>query len=254
MAPLVSSSTTTAAALQHTHSHNTRKRKLQQQQQQHQANGPPTKAAKEPPDPSLDPSQDGVSTTKWDALKRVAVMLAPKEKVGTAKPAPPSRNVSSSTASPDGPLGDDAESMVEKPDEDDHGKLPPGTNDKNGSKRGRGATKKKSGASAAAAAAGNFKASSASLPRGLRGPSKKEIEKCNQRPRFMKALHTWYIRYNELVEFKEKHGHTRVPQKYAERKELGIWYVRFAVHGPSTRVEVSNHKWLTICVCVTGAG
>lgn len=33
----------------------------------------------------------------------------------------------------------------------------------------------------------------------------------------------WEARYEELVEFKSKHGHTKVPQNYPENKALGKW-------------------------------
>jgi hypothetical protein len=33
----------------------------------------------------------------------------------------------------------------------------------------------------------------------------------------------WYGMYNQLLEFKEKHGHVKVPVRYSENKKLGIW-------------------------------
>jgi 4-hydroxyphenylpyruvate dioxygenase-like putative hemolysin len=33
----------------------------------------------------------------------------------------------------------------------------------------------------------------------------------------------WYDMYNQLLEFKQKHGHVKVPQRYNENKKLGIW-------------------------------
>jgi hypothetical protein len=33
----------------------------------------------------------------------------------------------------------------------------------------------------------------------------------------------WYGMYNQLLEFKQKHGHVKVPQRYNENPELGIW-------------------------------
>jgi hypothetical protein len=36
----------------------------------------------------------------------------------------------------------------------------------------------------------------------------------------------WYGMYNQLLEFKQKHGHVKVPQQYNENKKLGIWVVK----------------------------
>jgi glycerol-3-phosphate cytidylyltransferase-like family protein len=33
----------------------------------------------------------------------------------------------------------------------------------------------------------------------------------------------WHDMYNQLLEFKQKHGHVKVPQQYNENKKLGIW-------------------------------
>jgi glycerol-3-phosphate cytidylyltransferase-like family protein len=33
----------------------------------------------------------------------------------------------------------------------------------------------------------------------------------------------WYGMYNQLLEFKQKHGHVKVPQQYNENKKLGAW-------------------------------
>jgi 4-hydroxyphenylpyruvate dioxygenase-like putative hemolysin len=33
----------------------------------------------------------------------------------------------------------------------------------------------------------------------------------------------WYDMYNQLLEFKQRHGHVKVPQRYSENKKLGIW-------------------------------
>jgi hypothetical protein len=33
----------------------------------------------------------------------------------------------------------------------------------------------------------------------------------------------WYGMYNQLLEFKQKHGHVKVPQQYNENKKLGMW-------------------------------
>jgi glycerol-3-phosphate cytidylyltransferase-like family protein len=33
----------------------------------------------------------------------------------------------------------------------------------------------------------------------------------------------WYEMYNQLLEFKQKHGHVKVPQRYSENKKLGMW-------------------------------
>jgi glycerol-3-phosphate cytidylyltransferase-like family protein len=37
----------------------------------------------------------------------------------------------------------------------------------------------------------------------------------------------WYDMYNQLLEFKQKHGHVKVPQRYNENKKLGIWVSRW---------------------------
>jgi hypothetical protein len=33
----------------------------------------------------------------------------------------------------------------------------------------------------------------------------------------------WYDMYNQLLEFKQKHGHVKLPARYSENKKLGIW-------------------------------
>jgi glycerol-3-phosphate cytidylyltransferase-like family protein len=33
----------------------------------------------------------------------------------------------------------------------------------------------------------------------------------------------WYGMYNQLLEFKQKHGHVKVPRQYNENPKLGIW-------------------------------
>jgi hypothetical protein len=33
----------------------------------------------------------------------------------------------------------------------------------------------------------------------------------------------WHDMYNQLLEFKQKHGHVKVPQQYDENKKLGLW-------------------------------
>jgi hypothetical protein len=40
---------------------------------------------------------------------------------------------------------------------------------------------------------------------------------------FGKVTLPWEVRYNHLVEFKKKNGHTRVPRKYKENQQLGEW-------------------------------
>mmetsp|Transcript_7526 Transcript_7526/g.11788 ORF Transcript_7526/g.11788 Transcript_7526/m.11788 type:complete len:357 (+) Transcript_7526:59-1129(+) len=54
------------------------------------------------------------------------------------------------------------------------------------------------------------------------GPSQKEIEDAGPQ-RAVNALKVWYQRLNELVEFKHRHGHCNVRQKYKENPALGIW-------------------------------
>jgi glycerol-3-phosphate cytidylyltransferase-like family protein len=34
---------------------------------------------------------------------------------------------------------------------------------------------------------------------------------------------TWDYMFNQLLEFKKKHGHVKIPQKYNENRKLGIW-------------------------------
>jgi hypothetical protein len=37
------------------------------------------------------------------------------------------------------------------------------------------------------------------------------------------AREIWYGMYNQLLEFRQKHGHVKVPQQYNENKKLGNW-------------------------------
>eukprot|EP01083_Nonionella_stella_P072499 195541_1 len=37
------------------------------------------------------------------------------------------------------------------------------------------------------------------------------------------AKEIWYDMYNQLLEFKQKHGHTKVPRQYNKNKKLGNW-------------------------------
>lgn len=55
-----------------------------------------------------------------------------------------------------------------------------------------------------------------------RQPSKAEVEACSTK-RAKEALYVWYKRYNELVEYREKHSDCNVPQKYPDNPALGIW-------------------------------
>ena len=41
-------------------------------------------------------------------------------------------------------------------------------------------------------------------------------------PRARRAIETWYLRFNELIEYKEQNGDCNVPQKYEENTKLGI--------------------------------
>jgi Fe2+ transport system protein FeoA len=43
----------------------------------------------------------------------------------------------------------------------------------------------------------------------------------------------WHDMYNQLLEFKQKHGHVKVPTRYSENKKLGRWvrYWRSAYRG-----------------------
>lgn len=53
-------------------------------------------------------------------------------------------------------------------------------------------------------------------------PSKTEIASCSSK-RSKDALHEWYKRYNELVDYREQVGHCKVPQTYPPDPALGIW-------------------------------
>ena len=66
--------------------------------------------------------------------------------------------------------------------------------------------------------------SSSSRSNGLpyKQPSKKEIASCSSN-RAKDALHEWYKRYNELVDYREQVGHCNAPQKYPPNPSLGIW-------------------------------
>ena len=33
----------------------------------------------------------------------------------------------------------------------------------------------------------------------------------------------WLRRYDELIAFKQQHGHCKVPQSYSQSKTLGVW-------------------------------
>jgi hypothetical protein len=41
------------------------------------------------------------------------------------------------------------------------------------------------------------------------------------------AYNTWDEMFNQLLEFKQKHGHVKIPQKYNENQKLGIWVMRW---------------------------
>jgi len=53
-------------------------------------------------------------------------------------------------------------------------------------------------------------------------PSAAEIRACAT-DRAKNGLVSWYKRYNELVDFREEHGHSNVPQIYKPNPSLGIW-------------------------------
>ena len=53
-------------------------------------------------------------------------------------------------------------------------------------------------------------------------PSDRELDFLPN-PRAKEALKVWYRRIRELVEFKNKHGHSNVRQKYTPNPQLGIW-------------------------------
>lgn len=53
-------------------------------------------------------------------------------------------------------------------------------------------------------------------------PSQRELDACPNN-RLKDALQVWYLRLRELSEFKERHGHCNVPQKYEPHQPLGIW-------------------------------
>lgn len=55
-----------------------------------------------------------------------------------------------------------------------------------------------------------------------RQPTSVEIESA-ETDRARSAIHVWYKRFNELIEFCETFGDCNVPQKYAPNPQLGIW-------------------------------
>lgn len=55
-----------------------------------------------------------------------------------------------------------------------------------------------------------------------RMPSEKELVQ-NQSQRFSESLNAWYLRFNELIEYRETHGDCLVPQKYKPNPKLGYW-------------------------------
>lgn len=68
-------------------------------------------------------------------------------------------------------------------------------------------------------------------------------------PKSNGAEHLWMLRYNELVEFFKRHGHSNVPSMYTQNVALGFWvkrtrhgYKRYALGQPSSltkgRVEL----------------
>ena len=175
--------------------------------------------------------QNVKKAANWDALRRVALlaMTSPPssstdksgKKASTKKPALSSASVST----PEAHASDDEQDAASNRGTVAYNKVATTTSKQDADKKKQApaapatptktkATTKKTTTTATAA--------SNSPSRRLR-PCKQEIEKCQNRPRFMKALNTWYKRYNELVEFSKKNGHCMVPQKYKECKELGIW-------------------------------
>lgn len=54
-----------------------------------------------------------------------------------------------------------------------------------------------------------------------RGPSDVELAEAPT-PRARRAVETWYQRFNELIEYREKYGNCNVPQKYEPNAQLGI--------------------------------
>ena len=59
------------------------------------------------------------------------------------------------------------------------------------------------------------------LANDQRAPTREELSIANT-PRAVQALQTWYVRFNELVEYCNVNGHCNVPQKYEPNPQLGI--------------------------------
>lgn len=53
-------------------------------------------------------------------------------------------------------------------------------------------------------------------------PSEDDMKACTT-PRAVRALESWYQRYNELVDYRRKHGDCHVPQVYKANPSLGTW-------------------------------
>jgi hypothetical protein len=53
-------------------------------------------------------------------------------------------------------------------------------------------------------------------------PTDQEIAEASTE-RTRRAIDKWYLRYRELLEYKQEHGNCNVPQKYSKNKSLGSW-------------------------------
>ena len=72
-------------------------------------------------------------------------------------------------------------------------------------------------------------------------PSVLELQQAKT-PRAIQGLQTWYLRFNELVEYKETFGDCNVPQKYPPNSQLGI--VRKTVSSVIAETHVMNFSSL----------
>jgi len=57
-----------------------------------------------------------------------------------------------------------------------------------------------------------------------RKPTEEELAQAST-PRARRAIETWYQRLNELIEYKERHGHCNVPIRYADPKLAGVSFI-----------------------------
>lgn len=227
MATMAPSTTTLEAATSSSSplsQHNTRKRKQSSCTKQPPREDSTTDVQQEPP----------IAPKRWNALKRVVVMRKEKKPASssvTEKPASSLTTAKVSTATKDNLERSISNGkQVQTAAVSSHAvKTEPSNTNKNNSKDVVVVVKRKK-TTTKHTTTNNSNNPKASPLRGRREPSKQEWDKCKDRPRFQRALETWYYRYNQLADYARKHGNCNVPQKYKPCKELGIWYVKKKNH------------------------